>query len=200
MMKKISRHRKGRCGLIGFTAAILITIAFALTVPTSTHAATSAPVYNPETKSYFQLFDDNVNPGNWMAARNRANSKSYKGTKGRLALIESRPTHEFVLKNLKISAPTWIGLRYWCKFRKLQWETKRPFSPSETAYFAPWHSPWYRGEESACGRGGGGSNKSSATGFMAIYYRSMNGVVKWQAVDTSKFFKYYLVEFPTGEK
>src|SRR4051812_26537568 len=83
----------------------------------------TAPIYNPSSKSYFQLFNDNENPGNWEAAQMRAESKTYKGVRGRLAVIDSAETHDFILRKFdltKRNVAVWIGLRYWCTVHLLQ--------------------------------------------------------------------------------
>ena len=155
-----------------------------------------SPVYNPYSKSYFQLFDDNENPGHWEAARARANMKAFKGVRGRLAVIDSAETHKFVLDTFDMNRrgiSTWIGLRYWCGARLLQWEDHRPFSPSDPDSFRLWHSQWSRTDENACSFTG-----STKTGYAPVYYRTMHGITRWQAVGASKYFSYYLVEYPTG--
>lgn len=154
------------------------------------------PIYNPHSKSYFQLFDDNNNPGHWEAARSRASAKAYNGVRGRLAVIDSPETHEFVLRAFDLDqrgVAVWIGLRYWCNARLLQWEEHRPFSPSDPENFRIWHSQWSRSDENACTFSG-----SAKRGYAPVYYRTMHGLTRWQAVGASKYFSYYLVEFPTG--
>jgi hypothetical protein len=154
------------------------------------------PIYNPASKSYFQLFDDNVYPGNWDAARMRAASKAYKGVRGRLAVIDSPETHEFVMETFKLNqrrAATWIGLRYWCSARLLQWEDGLPFEPTKPDAFRVWHADWTRSDEDACSMA-----RSGKVGFAPIYYRTIGSLTRWQAVGAAKYFSHYLVEFPTG--
>jgi hypothetical protein len=154
----------------------------------------NVPVYNPDSHSYFQLFGDNENPGNWEAARIRAGQKSYKGIRGRLAVIDSAQIHDFVLRTFDLSSrkiSTWIGLRYWCNARLLQWEEQRAFSPSDPGHFKIWHAQWSRSDESACTL-----SKSAKVGFAPVYYRTIGNVTRWQAVGAAKYFNYYLVEFP----
>jgi hypothetical protein len=157
------------------------------------------PVYNPASKSYFQLFTDNENPGNWEAAKSRAGMKSFKGVRGRLAVIESAKTHNFVVETFDLTrrqASVWIGLRYWCNAHLLQWEVGRAYSPSDPAHFKIWHTQWSRTDErSACS-----FTQSSKLGFAPVYYRTIGGVTRWQAVGAAKYFAYYLVEFPTGKE
>ena len=154
------------------------------------------PIYNSASKSYFQLFDDNEHPGNWEAARARAGMKAYKGVRGRLAVVDSPETHEFLLKAFSLDQrhlSVWIGLRYWCSARLLQWEEGRPFSPSEPDRFRLWHTEWSRSDENACS-----FSRSAKVGFAPVYYRTIGGLTRWQAVGAAKYFSYYLVEFPTG--
>lgn len=156
----------------------------------------NVPVYNPGSKSYFQLFGDNENPGNWEAARTRAAMKTFKGVRGRLATIDSAETHKFVVRTFDLNErknTVWIGLRYWCNSHLLQWEVGRAFSPSDPAHFGIWHTQWSRSDESACGL-----SKSTKLGFAPVYYRTIGNVTRWQAVGAAKYFSYYLVEFPTG--
>lgn len=156
------------------------------------------PVYNAHSKSYFQLFDDNENPGNWEAARIRAGKKIFKGVRGRLAVVDSPETHDFVVRTFHLDQrelSVWIGLRYWCSARLLQWEGGRPFSPSDHDRFRLWHAKWSRSDDSACGL-----TRSRRVGFAPVYYRTISGLTRWQAVGAAKYFSYYLVEFPTGEE
>ena len=158
----------------------------------------SGPVYNPSSKSYFQLFADNVNPGTWEAARTRAGMKSYNGIRGRLAVVSSAETHDFIVRTFNLARredAVWIGLRYWCSARLLQWEGDRPYSPSDPAHFRMWHAQWSRAEENACS-----FSKSAKVGFAPVYYRTIGNITRWQAVGAAKFFNHYLVEYPTGEE
>ncbi|HEY9536451.1 MAG TPA: C-type lectin domain-containing protein [Kiloniellaceae bacterium] len=154
------------------------------------------PIYDSHSQSYFQLFGDNVHPGNWEAARIRAAQKFYKGVQGRLAVVDSAETHAFLLRAFKLNRrhiSVWIGLRYWCSARLLQWEDGLPFAPSEPDHFRHWHANWSRTDQDACS-----FSKSSKVGFAPVYYRTIAGQARWQAVGAAKYFDYYLVEFPTG--
>lgn len=152
-----------------------------------------SPVYDPHSKSHFQLFDDNKSPGSWEAARARAVRKSYRDVPGRLAVVDSRETHEFLLRAFDLdqrSPSVWIGLRYWCTARLLQWEHGTPFSPSDPEPFRLWHAQWTHPQAPAC--------STRAAGFAPVYYRTIGGVTRWQAVEASRYLSHYLVEFPTG--
>jgi len=158
----------------------------------------SAPIYNPSSKSYFQLFADNGNPGTWDTAKVRAEAKTFKGVRGRLAVIDSAETHAFVVRTFNLARDklqVWIGLRYWCEAHLLQWESGRPYSPSDPGHFKIWHSQWSRNSANDCSFA-----KSRETGFVPVYYRTIGNLTRWQAVGAAKNFPHYLVEFPTGKE
>jgi hypothetical protein len=156
----------------------------------------SAPIYDPASKSYFQLFNDNFNPGNWEAAKQRAGEKVFKGVRGRLAVVDSVETHNFIIQNFHLNwrdASVWIGFRYWCSVHMLQWEGSLPYSPSDANHFALWHSSWSRGNQDPCSM-----YKSLKLGYAPVYYRNIGGTIRWQAVGAAKYFAYYLVEYVTN--
>lgn len=186
---------------VKWAIAVLSLVFCGLAAAAEVHAAPSAPIYNPASKSYFQLFDDNTHPSTWRGAFKRAQQKTYKGARGRLAEIHDLATHQFILENFDIRdqrVDVWIGLRYWCSVRLLQWGRERPFSPSEAGHFRIWHRPWERYPNTpggTCGRTG-----SKSAGYVPVYYRTANGATRWVATDAAKGFSYYLVEYPTGDK
>src|SRR3546814_5917400 len=57
------------------------------------------PIYDSHSQSYFQLFGDNVHPGNWEAARIRAAQKFYKGVQGRLRSEEHTSELQSLMRN-----------------------------------------------------------------------------------------------------
>ena len=154
------------------------------------------PVYNPHTKSYFQLFRDNTT--NWDSANKLAKTKYHKGVAGRLAHVEDMETHTFLLANLAIKKernPVWIGLRYWCRLKMLQWTSDRAYSPSDPEHFRIWHTNWsHHGSRvsSAC------DSSSGPRSYVPVYYRTINGVTRWQAIGAGKFYVAYIVEYLTG--
>src|SRR5689334_8578707 len=85
------------------------------------------PVYDPATKSYFELLKVAEAAGlkthelNWAEAQAYAARLSFKGATGRLAIVKHAETHALILKELRPSEYTWIGLRYFCDKRKLEW-------------------------------------------------------------------------------
>ena len=76
------------------------------------------PIYNPETKSYFELRVDLPKPPNWRTAVRYARTKIYKGVRGRLAVVKDLQTHSLLKANFDICEKAWVRLRYFCSFRK----------------------------------------------------------------------------------
>lgn len=154
------------------------------------------PVYNPASKSYFQVLEQTTQKQSWRFAHKAALTKTYKGVHGRLAVIDRLETHEFVLENFDLSHPTWIGLRYWCDFRMLEWNGLRPYSPGDPGRFHAWHPRWYRNVQTICARSLNGENA-----YMPFYYQPFGQRnARWQASGPAKYFARILVEFTTGEQ
>ena len=61
-------------------------LAIGLMLPVTAEAQYNSPVYNPHTKSYFELRKDNQR-GYWVDANSKAQSLSHKGARGRLAVV-----------------------------------------------------------------------------------------------------------------
>ena len=154
------------------------------------------PIYNPASKSYFQILTHTSRKENWIFAHRTALSRFYKGARGRLAVIDRPETHQFILQNFDLKFPLWIGLRYWCSFRMLQWNGLRPYSPSDSGHFQAWHPQWYRNPQSICS-----PDLSGEKAYMPFYYEPLGRRnARWQASGPGKGFVRFLVEYPTGEE
>lgn len=176
--------------------AVLAPVYFAWSVSFAVSGPDDPPVYNPMTKSYFQLLTLDKPAKTWRIAKESAESLTYKGARGRLAVVDRLETHRFILENFDFRGPSWIGLRYWCRFRMLEWSGQRPYSPTDPDRFHVWHPQWYRNEATKCS-----SNSRSQDNYMPVYYQPIgehNAI--WQASGHPKYFNFYLVEFPTGEE
>ena len=189
-MKSTSTWIRPYAGVLLWTALVL---GMGLHSFSAAAQSIGKPVYDPDSKSYFELRNDNAD-GVWPKARQLAESKIYKGIQGRLAVVKSVRTHNFLRKNFKLENFTWIGLRYWCKFRKLQWVTGEIHKAGE---FSPWAMKWFRTATTVCGTG-------TATGdgaFMPVYYSPADSDrgFTWQASGPGKGFEFYLVEYPTAQ-
>ena len=153
------------------------------------------PIYNPASKSYFQLLKGTGKHNFWQEAHEQARTQVFKGARGRLAVVDHEETHKFIMKNFDTSKEMWIGLRYWCEFRLLEWVGLRPYSPTDPEYFQNWHNQWSRNGQ-ACP-----ANATGPGAFMGVYYQPLgSGSARWQAVRGGKGFGRLLVEYPTGEE
>ena len=157
------------------------------------------PVYDPRSKSYFELRNDLAGNGSsWIQAKRVAESLRYKGERGRLAVVDSPQVHQFLVENFDLKEETWIGLRFWCKYRQLQWVNGKVHRRDA---FNHWDSRWYRYQGAAdpnlgwCRTAG-----TVAAGFMPVYYLPRKKGYRWQAVGADKGFRSYLVEYPTGSQ
>lgn len=144
------------------------------------------PVYNPQTKSWFELRVDLPKPSNWRNAVKFARRQTFKGVRGRLAIVKDLQAHSFLRANFEVLGSAWIGLRYFCSFRKLVWAdgTEHP-----RRSFKMWAKRWYR-TDVRCGK--------ERIQYMPIYYLPSRYGFKWQASGPEKFFISYFVEYPTG--
>ena len=145
-------------------------------------------VYNPHTKSYFELRVDLPKPPDWQHAAKYARRQIFKNVRGRLAIVRDLETHSFLKANFEVLGETWIGLRYYCSFRKLVWVdgTEHPRKS-----FKMWAKKWYRGEV-RCGK--------SRIQYMPVYYLPDVFGFKWRASGPRKYYVSYFVEYPTGSE
>ena len=145
------------------------------------------PIYNPKTKSYFELRTDLPKPPQWRTAEPYARTKFFKGVRGRLAVVADLDTHSFLQANFPLSEEAWIGLRFFCGFRKLVWPdgTEQPRNA-----FSMWHKPWHRSNITC---------RTDNIQYMPIHYLPQSRGFRWQASGPEKYFVSYFVEYPTGE-
>lgn len=149
------------------------------------------PTLEPRTGSYFELRIDNLSRipsgydhATWADAERRAASLTYRGRRGQLAIVDDRQTFDFIQSKFRIIHQTWIGLRYFCKFRKLVWVNGKIHPLSENQF---WANPWYNNKRITC------SNQNFE--YMPVYLETL-GKLRWRASGPKKFFTNYLVEYP----
>ena len=180
--------------LSGAFVVMLVALCMAGTTAFSAAKPGDPPIYNPASKSYFQLLEQTTQKHSWRFAYTAALSRTFKGVRGRLAVIDRPETHQFLLQNFDLSHEVWIGLRYWCRYRMLQWNDLRPYSPGDPGHFQAWHPQWYRNTP-LCGE------LSKEKGYKPVYYQPLSERnARWQASSHAKFFPRFLVEYPTGEE
>ncbi len=179
----------------GTFVVMLILLCMAVTTAFAAEKPGDPPIYNPASKSYFQLLWLTTDKANWRSAHRAAGSRIFKGVRGRLAVIDRPETHQFILQNFDLTHPTWIGLRYWCRFRMLEWNDLRPYSPGDPGRFHAWHPQWYS-KSPKCG-----DWWARESAYMPVFYRPHGERnARWQAIGPAKFFPRFLVEYPTGEE
>jgi hypothetical protein len=141
-------------------------------------------VTRAESKAYIPEF-------NWKEADAAARRRTYKGNTGRLASIDSAELHEFVMEKLQPDEWTWIGLRYFCKLRKLQWSSGKSL---DRGAFQAWHSQWDQSAGAGCVKGGGEAD------WMPVVYSPMKEGLRWVAKGALKKYYAYIVEYPDAGK
>ncbi len=162
------------------------------------------PFYNPETRSYFELRFDNVGQALWTDTLKAVKRLSYKGVPGRLAIVRTFETHNFLMERFRLTQPAWIGLHLDCRTGKLIWSDGNPMQPNEPNL---WHTPWYRVKEWTCAS----QRNSVATGkfsLMPVAYTPMKNLenakakqpFRWWATGPHKGYTAYFVEYPTGKE
>jgi hypothetical protein len=159
------------------------------------------PIYNPETKSYFEYYFPSPNllydprmQVEWDTADKMAASRVFHGVRGRLAVVKTAQTNKFIVDNFKPEDGTWIGLRYNCELRALRWTTGE-FWPLDA--YQNWGPVWNRdgGSPRAVVRAG----CSSSRPWHGVHYWGPEGEFKWNANGTAKGFGWMIVEYPTGK-
>ncbi|MEX2650278.1 MAG: hypothetical protein WD673_14815 [Alphaproteobacteria bacterium] len=79
------------------------------------------PVYDSETKSYFELVQMGLGYSDrgplspeigWERSRLFALGRLCKGVPGRFAIVPSPAVHKFLRETLRPTEAAWIGLRY----------------------------------------------------------------------------------------
>jgi hypothetical protein len=172
---------------IALSACLLATTTTGWAKPVSL----SEPVYNPATKSYFALVWDDENAANpedqgltWGEAYQRAKQRLFKGAQGRLAIINSLETHEFLINHFRPQAEAWIGVRYFCKARILE---RSDGVQMTRQTFQAWAPNWRAGY--ACA--------NDQQEYMPVYLSVASGF-RWLGQGIAKRYHEYLVEFPTG--
>jgi hypothetical protein len=157
------------------------------------------PVYDPASKSYFELVKVSHAMAPGMAipslpfdkAVQAASGRAFQGTPGRLAIVRSQDTHMFLMQNLRPNEETWIGLRYLCKSRELRWVNGESLQRGQ---FQAWHAQWDQSGIAGCVKGGG------ETDWMPVAYTAAGQGFRWVAKGGKKIYVSFIVEYPTGKQ
>ena len=161
--------------------------------------ADGIPVLDAENDTYYQLISvkkhwpnryvrDSVN---WGQANGLAFGMTFQGRKGRLAIVESLQVHEFLRDTFRIDREAWIGLRYWCNYKKFTWVNGDTHKLSN---FQIWGSPWNVG----------GANRyedpplvcSTKVHYWPVHYWRTEYGFNWNANGEKKAYPLFFVEYP----
>lgn len=157
----------------------------------------NTPVYDPGSKSYFELVDGlhmkgctetECNEGpNWGQADQLARARAYKGVNGRLAVVQSIETHFFLERTFQPQWQSWIGLRLLCGRRVLQWSDGQIQKPSS---FQAWDKQWSHDPYTCDG--------AAQQVYAGVAYTPVADGFRWFAMGIQKRFYSYFVQYPTG--
>jgi hypothetical protein len=146
--------------------------------------------YYEPSGSYFQLVRDDtkrLSGVRWHEAAADAAKMTYKGRRGRLAIVDNGALYGWILEKFELvsrsTEKTWIGLRYMCGSRALMWANGKEHPHSA---FSFWDYPWYRVDGIRCGK--------SKVPWMGVYISGETS--RWRAAGDKKIYSRYLVEYP----
>ena len=147
-------------------------------------------VYDPSSGSYFEIIRNRKPPplNSWKYARADVEKRVYKGIRGRLAVIKTLATHEFLKKHLGIPFEAWIGLRYHCSSGKLIWVNGELLRRGVD--FEKWHSRLYYEGKNYC--------KVGVVTHLVVFYTRMVGLhTYWMVSGPVHVLAGSIVEYPT---
>ena len=146
------------------------------------------PVYDPHSKSYFEL-TKLAHGGTYDRARRHAKRKSYKGARGRLAIIRSGETQRFLLETFDPPSETWIGLRMNCHGYSLHWVNGEQLDRHRD--YTNWGRQWFSNEYQPCRHAG-------YAGVVIGY--APNNAYHWVAMEPGHGVGFLFIEYPTGQE
>ncbi len=173
----------------------------ALFLPTSADArpVLDKPMYDPVSKSYFELHKVTRDEDRraveipelpFDQAERFARQRTFKGVRGRLAVVKSNETHLFLMQNFQPDLPVWIGLRYYCKLRELRWVSGEKVTRKS---FQAWDPNWDQSGNAGCIKGRGQAD------WMSVCYSPVQDGFRWVMKGARKHYVMYFVEYPTGK-
>lgn len=188
---------------------LFVSVAFLIAASAGGAKAAGEPVYDTKvyfsgTKSYYEMIPampgdsirGDVREIGWTRAETKARQRIYKGVNGRLAVVRSPALHNWLLQTFRPDGLTWIGLRYWCQFNRLQWVDG---SFHKRTAWAAWDVHWAK-------QGGTRTNPpkkpacSQSTPFWPVHYWPSREGFYWNANGNKKEGKAFFVEYRTGRE
>lgn len=155
------------------------------------------PVYNAETKSYFELVrldkwgkfvDHHLK---WNDAKVAAEKKTYKGARGHLAKVSSLSVNSFLLYTFQPQTRVWIGLVFNCTTGMWSWADGQPIDRNS---YTNWHPVKWNWDE--------GQGKTDMCGgpwpYVSVAYFPVSDGFRWGVKRHGKGYGAMFVEYPTG--
>jgi hypothetical protein len=160
----------------------------------------NTPVFDPETGNYYALIDVHDRQESqfhtgyvWPEAERDARRTTFKGVRGRLAVVSSLHIHEFLELTFRPNTYAWIGLRYICAQHELEDDEGHNLNGTP---FRAW-ARWWRQDPFIC-------NVNQYThhfdpgDFMPVAYSPIDKGFRWVGKGRNKGYDAYFIEYPTG--
>jgi len=160
------------------------------------------PVLFPGTGAYYELVNiRNQYPGRfgrkgvtgWHQVKALAEERFHEGRRGRLAVVNSKEISDFLRDTFKPVRPAWIGLRYWCSFKRLQWVTGESIRPGD---FENWGRDWNVNGGSPTIPNRVTQCRRTGHDYWPVHYWSVRNGFRWNANGMFKHFRAFFVEYP----
>ena len=183
-------------------------LAVGVSAPIKAEPLYNKPVYNPVSKSYFELYSPDATdpkkrpvplsgPIEWIHAAKMAPKKILHGVRGRLAVVNTPQIHEFLRKTFQPAGPVWIGLRFWCRYNKLQWVTGEIHARGN---FQKWGRFWNQSAGSPQPRPQRAQCPKNKKHTLGVHYWGVGDGFFWNANGRFKQFNALFIEYSTGKK
>ena len=153
----------------------------------------NTPIYDPATRSYFELIETRGGASYGRALR-AARKRTYKGVRGRLAVIRSQTTQQLINRVFRPDGEAWIGLRLFCSRRVLLWSDGQRLDKRED--YVNWGPQWhYASTYMPCK----GRDKYAGVTLSPIRQAGYAGTgLRWFAIAPRHAVSYSIIKYPTG--
>lgn len=156
-------------------------------------ALVNKPVFEPTSKSYFELAE--IEGGlSYERAMRFARTKTFRNVRGRLAVIRSRQTQGFLDSIFRPDGEAWIGLRLYCPGRVLFWTDGKTLKRGKD--YVNWGPNWhYVRNYIPCKPG----EKYAGVTLSPVDKAGYVGKgLRWFAIAPRHAVAYLIIEYPTG--
>lgn len=156
-------------------------------------ALVNRPVYDPISKSYFELVETKGGLSYERAMR-FARTKTFRNVRGRLAIIRSGETQKFLDRIFRPDGEAWFGLRLYCPGRVLFWTDGKTLKRGKD--YVNWGPKWhYARNYLPCKPGAKYAGVTLSPADKAGY---VGKGLRWFAIAPRHAVAYSIIEYPTG--